>query len=368
MDYQGYKLVDKIMLVCRDISEHEDSFCRNHYSKNSYQAYLVDPSNKKQLESARHWAKWTEYGPSRKNEETGRWEREYEIVHEPVEFEFENNGFELELLDCAGGSSQGGKLSFWNCVVTRDEHRFVIGINSDMLLDLLKSASFDRGKCQSPLIFITQKGKVGMTVEGSDTYRQCLQDKELLNSINTAKTSKFTFGDLISTATINEVYLGTITQYYVFDIGQNSSYSFSYKDNLRYCTLTKLKKPITYHLFESMYKEQTLSEILADYDSTLYSYPDVKKSCPKRVITGKITMDCTEDAFRQGIMSKTYDYAAFVERMAEYHKSTYTQCDNESVLYYFLGKSTFGYGFEPFELDEELLAKAKAAGVRYVEE
>lgn len=25
MDYQGYKLLDKIILVCRDKSEHEDS-------------------------------------------------------------------------------------------------------------------------------------------------------------------------------------------------------------------------------------------------------------------------------------------------------------------------------------------------------
>ena len=42
MDYNGYKLIDKIMLVCK---VKEDA--------GTYQAYLVDPSSKSQLESAR---------------------------------------------------------------------------------------------------------------------------------------------------------------------------------------------------------------------------------------------------------------------------------------------------------------------------
>ena len=55
MDYQGYKLIDTIMLVCRDEAEHDDSHGVNR--SGCYQAYLVDPANKKQLESARYWAK-----------------------------------------------------------------------------------------------------------------------------------------------------------------------------------------------------------------------------------------------------------------------------------------------------------------------
>ena len=259
MDYQGYKLIDKIILVCRDVADHEES-TSIHAKRRDYQAYLVDPSNNKQLESARHWAKWTEYGPSHKNEETGKWEREYEIEHKPIEFEFDNNGFELELLDCAGGSSQGGKLSFWNCVVTKDDNRFIIGINSDMLLDLLKNATFVCGKCQSHLIFITQKGRVGMTVEGSDIYQQCVRDRELMSSLKKTQTSKFQFGDKISTATINDVYLGTINRYYVFDPGRNNDYRYGF--NLRDCTITKLRKPVTYHLFESLHRERSLKTIL----------------------------------------------------------------------------------------------------------
>ena len=364
MDYKGYKLIDTIMLVCRDEAEHADSHGINR--SGCYQAYLVDPANKKQLESARYWAKWTEYGPSFKNEETGKWEREYEIEHAPVEFTFDNNGFELELKDCAGGSSQGGKLSFWNCLVTKDHKTFMIGINSDMLLDLLKNATFVNGKCQSQLIFITQKGRVGMTVEGSETHKQCLQDRDLLSAFKSSQTSKFTFGDRISTATINDVYLGTITKYYDFDPGiENATYHYSYFD-IRMCTLTKLKKPVTYHLFDSLYKDKTLTELIKSYDGSFYSYPDIKKTCPKRTITGKINMDCKEAEFKQEVMNKTYDYEAFCKYMDEsYH---YKGCNAEKKLYYFLSKQTFGFGFEPFDLDPVLLDKIKEAGIKYVEE
>ena len=107
MDYQGYKLIDEIMLVCRDKKESDESWGGRGTTTENYQAYLVDPANKKQLEAARHWAKYTEYGPGKYNEE-GKYVREWEIEHEPVEFTFENKDFTLELKDCAGGSSQGG--------------------------------------------------------------------------------------------------------------------------------------------------------------------------------------------------------------------------------------------------------------------
>ena len=364
MDYKGYKLIDKIMLVCRAIAKREESYGNNIY-KNNYQAYLVDPSNKKQLEAARHWAKWIEYGPSFKNEKTGKWEREYEIKHEPVEFEFDNNGFRLELLDCAGGSSQGGRLSFWNCLVTKNDDKFVIGINSDMLLDLLKNATFVNGVCREPLIFITQKGKVGMTIEGSETYEQCVKDKELLSSFKKTQTSKFSFGDIVSTATINDVYLGTITQYYKFDPGVKNS-TWHYTFDIRECSVTKLKKPITYYLFENLYNEQTLSELLNANNNSMYACFDIKKTCPKRTITGKINMDCSEDDFKNTVMKQIYDYEAFLKKLKE---SFYYGSDDEAKDFcYFLRKQAFGYGFEPFELSQDIKEKLNKYKIRYIEE
>ena len=46
MEYKGYKLLDKILLVCKDKPEQEDSHGW-YNNRNYYQAYLVDPSNKK---------------------------------------------------------------------------------------------------------------------------------------------------------------------------------------------------------------------------------------------------------------------------------------------------------------------------------
>jgi hypothetical protein len=361
MDYKGYKLLDKILLVCRDVPEREESHGRNSGIA-CYQAYLVDPANNKQRESARYWAKWTEYGPSQKTE-SGKWEREYEIDHEPVEFEFENKDFTLELLDCAGGSSQGGKLSFWNCLVKKEGKTFKIGINSDMLLDLLKNATFANGVCQSPLIFITQNGKVGMTTEGSETYKQCVSDRELKQKIKADLVSKFSFGDILKTTTINEVYLGKITRYYAFDIGRNADrYTWNY--NLRDCTLLKLAKPITYNVFDNLYKETRVSDFTNSYKKSQYDYPDIKKTCPKRVIDGKLDLDISEKDFGKLVMDKLYDFEAF----KKYYLDNYRAPDEDTALYYFLASRLFGCGTEPFEIPEALMKKIKDAGIRVMDE
>lgn len=362
MDYKGYKLLDRIMLVCRDHPTYTDSYNYSESTETIYQAYLVDPSNKKQLETARHWAKWIEYGPSYKNDE-GEWVRDYKIEHKSVEFDYENNGFSLELRDCASESSQGGKLSFWNCLVTKDDKTFLIGINSEMLLDLLKSATFINGSCQSQLIFITKNGKVGMTVEGSETWQLCIKDRELKNSMKASMTSKYSFGDIVKTPTLTEVYLGTITQYYTFDQGSNDRYGYR-SVNYRDCAITKLAKPVTYHLFDNPYLgEKKLSDFIESYKKSIYSYPDLKKTCPKRTVDGRFDLDCTEEYFKQKLAEKIYDRTSYEDYQKEH---CYTKDSN--ILYYFLGQTYFGFGFEPFELSEELMSKIKTVGIKYVEE
>lgn len=350
-----YKLLDNIMLVCRD---------EDHYkSTDAMQAYLVDPSNKKQLESARSWATWTEYGPSVKTD-SGRWEREWEKKHEPLEYTFGNQHFKLELLDCAGGSSQGGKLSFWNCIVSKEDKRFKIGINSDMLLELLKNATFVKGVCQDDLLFVTDNGKVGMCAEGSEIHKNAIKDMELKAAVKSKSVTKFSFGDIVETSTLKEIYLGTINQYYVFDPGErNATYHHSYFD-YRYCTLTKLAKPITYHIFDTGCSKTKLSEFVDSYGPSHYSYPDFKKTCPKRVISGKLELDYTEEEFKEKLFNKMYDFAAF----EEYAKGAYLAWYQDRILYYFLGKQTFGFGFEPFEIPKDIIYKIQAAGIKYVEE
>lgn len=349
MDYKGYKLIDKIILVCKELVEGEPC----------YQAYLADPSNKKQLESARNWATYREYGTY------NREKREYDsiTIHEPVEFEFDNDGFTLELLDCAGGSSQGGKLSFWNCLVSRDEHTFMIGINSDMLLDLLKNATFVNGKCQSPLIFITCKGKVGMTVKGTATYEQCLKDNETRVSKNSKSTSKYTFGDLANTTTLNEIYLGTLTQYYEVERDYYGGYRYGYD---KY-TIKKLAEPKTYHLFESVTPWRRnfskLSEIIEYYEDE-YSLPRRNISKPKRIIEGKIEMDCSEADFYTKLLNKLYNFEDYKVRNNKY----LVNVEPDRVFKRFLDNSFFGLNKEPFELSEDLIKLMKEYGIKYIDE
>lgn len=354
MDYKGYKLVDKIILVGKELRKDEEHM----------QAYLVDPSNKKQLESALHWAKWVEYGPY--DRETRKYE--WSIDHDGTEFEFDNTGFSLELLDCAGGSSQGGKLSFWNCLVTKDDHVFKIGINSDMLLDLLKNATFVNGKCQSDLVFITCKGKVGMTVVGSDSYKQCLKDQELKDSVKAKATTKYPFGSKIRTATLQEVYLGKLTKYYSFDFGDQDHYGYRQRFDPRKCTLTKLAKPIEYQLTESesSYRTYTkLSDVINCYKESAYYSPILLDKCPKRVVTGKLELDITEEEFYKQVLAKYYDLDSFIE---ERNKNTWSSYTPEYNLSLFLDRKMFGFGTEPFDIPEDLMNKIKAAGIKYIDE
>lgn len=357
-DYKGYKLLDRITLVCRDFASLKENYDPEQDSV--YQAYLVDPASKNQLETARNWATWTEWSQGVKNEE-GKWIREF-IKHKPKEFEFDNNGFTLELLDCAGGSSQGGKLSFWSCLVRKEDHTFKIGINSEMLLDLLKNSTFSNGVCQGSLLFITQKGRVGMTVEGSETWQQCIKDRELKKNMKSNMTSKYSFGDIVKTPTITEVYLGTIKQYYTFDSGNNDvRYGVV---NYSECTITKLAKPIVRHVFETVYKSKNLLALVNEYGASPYAYPEFKKNCPKRAIDGKVEFDCTEKDYQEKIMSAIYDYDAYTT----YEHDSWFGGNPSKTLYNFLSQHIFGFGFEPFELDSKLMGKIKAAGIKYVEE
>jgi hypothetical protein len=168
----------------------------------------------------------------------------------------------------------------------------------------------------------------------------------------------------VTTPTLREVYLGTITQYYTFDPGSNSRYNYSHM-YYRDCTITKLAKPLTYYVFDGAYDNKSkISDFLDSYGtSRWYSYPDFKKTCPKRAIEGKLEVDCSEEYFKEELIKKIYDYKAF----EVYAKKSYYSAEDK-ILYYFLGKDMFGFGAEPFELPEDIMYKIKAAGISYIDE
>lgn len=217
---------------------------------------------------------------------------------------------------------------------------------------------------------------MGLTVKDSKTYEQCISDRDLKKKFSSETTSKFAFGDLLKTATLKEVYLGTLTQYYTVDIGRNADRYHSYGSryglpDLSECTVIKLAKPITYHIFESIYKDdKKLSEFTEGYKKYQYSYPDLKKTCPKRVTNGKINLDITEEDFYAGVIDKAYNFELYkklyINSYASFGKPP--AINEDVVLYYFLGSKIFGFGRESFELPEDLMNRLKAAGVKYMEE
>ena len=209
-EYKGWKVPEEIIIVAKEcrIWDHKES---RYITDNTYQGYVVDANNKDMLASAHSWAKWTEYvQPYDKETHTYK-----EVIeHTGVEHRFKNEGFTLELLETAKGSSQGGKLSFWNCKVSKDGKEFIIGIASDYLLDILKYNDFKCGVCQATLSFARCKGGVGMMNKEMPIYQEFLKDEELRASMSKGKTKKRIPGHLYSTLTGGDVYFGKFYQWY----------------------------------------------------------------------------------------------------------------------------------------------------------
>ena len=89
MEYSGINLPENIIIV------------ENKYG----QGYAVSEGSN--LDNARYWAERSDW--------------------EPKEYKYKNGTFTLKVTNAAGHSSQGGKLSFWNCQIrTEDGKEFLI--------------------------------------------------------------------------------------------------------------------------------------------------------------------------------------------------------------------------------------------------
>lgn len=219
--YVGWKLFEKVAIISKDNKYvNPPKYIYRNVDKYGHpQAYICDASDNKMMETGKRWAKWEEavYGEDNRP-------KEY-ITHEPVISIMDNSGFTLELLDSADGSSQGGKLSFWNCLITKDDNSWVVGIHADYLLEIIKESTFVNGVCQTPLCFARCKGGVGMLSTEMNSYKQALADCERRSKMSKGKTTSRKEGHLYSTTTLNDVYLGTLYYHY------EPVYERSYRDS-----------------------------------------------------------------------------------------------------------------------------------------
>lgn len=193
MEYTGWSLYDEVIFV---VSNSEIEYKGNKYR----QAYLVNPKDKKQLERATNWGRTKRYDKS-----TGS-----STVIEPTIITTENSGFELSLFGYAGSCSRGGKLSFWNCLIKKEEINLqvVVGIDTALLFEVLQNTTFINGTCQEELSFARCQGGVGLLHFEMKSYKDAVRDNQLKKDITKKKTKKWQLGYEYRTLTESAVYLG----------------------------------------------------------------------------------------------------------------------------------------------------------------
>ena len=282
-NYTGWKLFDKVTIVAKK------AFTYNYQTRNTVdsgyvQGYVVDPSNKKQLETARAWGITKIYEDSLdENNQPFRELKEYR----PEEYTYDNEGFKLTLCESAEGSSQGGKLSFWNWWITApDSKKFLVGISADLLLDVLKSTVVVKGTVQDDLMFARCKGGLGMLSKSMDSYRDAIKDESTKKTMSSGKTKKHKIGYVYETVTQSNVYAGKLYRWY------EPLYDTSSRFSNKLIGFKKLDKPIELAYFPDYYEEKTK---LSDYKGFGYACYMMSKLPARRESTNSIELDITMD-------------------------------------------------------------------------
>lgn len=220
MAYNYWKLMDKVgVAVCSQKPE-------NWRGKESFDGYIFEVGDAKSKESAVKWA--TRYD--------NKWDNDKEtITYEPIVREFENEGFTVTILDSAGGSSQGGRLSFWKCKVEKDGLEFIVGVNDAILADLIRNSDIEHGKVKQPVMFARRGGQPGFIHEGMEAYQEAQADMKAKADLKSAKkTSKWEIGGVYKTLTQTDVCLGEVYDWYEEYKEERSGYSLYTRYETKY--------------------------------------------------------------------------------------------------------------------------------------
>lgn len=320
--YSGIKINEEIILVEKFV---DTTPFDNQDTPKIPQAYVVQTDNPKMLETALAWAKYTKYKKDEQGNyitsinERGRSTYEMEVI-EGTQHRYKNGTFDFYIYDSANGSSQGGKLSFWTAkVVAPDNKEFLIGINSDILVEMLKHNTFIDGKCSSKVWLGRISGsRVGAFTE---TMPEFIQSKKDENFRKLKSTVKYQIGDIVSTKTSTWVYLGEQSEYFSKQSLYRPSTGRSLMDyELESYTLRVDNSPFKFHAYlclDTMIKagkDLTIESILEyaqnepSYYFTYYSMDREPKKL-SRIITGHI--DGIDEKFYYKI------YKTFLHKLIE---------------------------------------------------
>lgn len=174
--YSGWKLLDRVGIVSRRYDW----------------GYFVDPDNTDQIMVAKQWA-----GIRRDGELT---EENYYVT--------ENKDFKLTIVDSAGGSSQGGKLSWWTVKISKNDKEWFTAINANQLCELIKQSMFINGICRDTVSYATRNGSNSFITETCADYKQALEDMKRKSEVKSQKkTSKHKIGKVYTTLTESDAYI-----------------------------------------------------------------------------------------------------------------------------------------------------------------
>ncbi len=247
-DYQGIKIYDEVIIVEKE-SWHWENGTR--VKDLIPQGYVVEVGNKKMLETAMRWAEQEIYVV----DENGKYiydEKGYHI-HKTINGvinTYQNGSFIFELDEAADGSTQGGKLSFWNCLITAPDSKvYKVGISSEILLNLLKQNTFKNGICESKIWLGRIKGsQVGAFTENMPEFAQAKADQALREA---KSTKKYQPGAILKSKTKTQIYLGEFTEYFSmqnsYEEYRNAAGRTDIKERNIYFVLDD--EPYSYHLY-----------------------------------------------------------------------------------------------------------------------
>ena len=204
-------------------------------------AFVVDPSDSKIYDKAVGWAQFNQ------EVDFGTLEKV-----EPIEFYSKNEGFKVSLLEDAGASSQGGKLSFWNCLVEKDGTQAKVGIDTSILLSAMKQSTLINGVFQDTfsLYKANTAGIVNKNMKEWDMFDR--------DGKKARKTSKYKPGGVYDNITASYLYLGEVMCY--FD-------SIGVCENRRNLFEVKLlQEPVKRHLLYIMPRQSTIRMDISSKD------------------------------------------------------------------------------------------------------
>ena len=237
------------------------------------QAYFVNPKNKNSLENAKRWAG-----------------ENHEV------YTLKNGGFKLKILVSAGSSSQGGKLSFWNCLIEKDDLECVVGINAEYLCSLLCHNVFHYGKCLDSVYLVRADGDVAAITERMPEYESAREYMALKESRSKNKTTKWIPGCNYITTTLDEIYVGQL--YTPLSI---TDYTYH---NINFVVDFNMKKHLIRHNYDK--NKDNLFDSILDTD-WLHSYRATINKCPLRQ-QGDFSVKVNED-FNSMFVNQVMDIA-----------------------------------------------------------